>query len=96
MPARQLASSLPAKTTCNTGQSAAASGSAADPARTEKPVAFRIAAGGISAKSAASKAAASPSFRLLTKTGNGRSRRAVSASTSASTGAVLPDCTNAR
>ena len=37
VPARQLSSSLPAKTTCSTGQSAAARGSLAAPGRDGKP-----------------------------------------------------------
>ena len=55
-----------------------------------------ITAGGAAANAVASNAAASPSLRLCTKIGRGRSRRAESARTSASTGAVLPDWTSAR
>ena len=78
VPARQASSSPPENTTCRIGQSAR-SGSLPPDAATEKPVALRITAGGWAAKASAISAAASPSLRLWTKIGNGRSRRAASA-----------------
>ena len=86
MPVRHASSSPPENTICKTGQSAR-NGSSPPDAATENPVAFRITAGGCAAKMLVSNEAASAAFRLCTKMGNGHSRRAISACTSASNAA---------